>query len=102
MKCPNCGGTGVIHFGNIHVLCGKCKAIGFIDDEPKPKKQMTEQEYIQTCNTEQLAKVLGNIAKNAYQCCENGKTNQCVNRHNCTGYCDYGWEKWLKEKRDVY
>lgn len=66
MKCPNCGGTGVIHFRNIHVLCGKCQGIGFIDDEPKPKKQseklMTEQEYIQTCTTEQLAEVLADVS----------------------------------------
>ena len=59
--------------------------------------EKTEQEYIQTCNTEQLAEVIGNIAKNAYLCGQNGKTNKCVNRHNCTGYCDYGWEKWLKQ-----
>lgn len=59
--------------------------------------EKTEQEYIQTCNMEQLADVLGKIAKNAYQCGQNGKTNKCVNRNHCTGYCDYGWEMWLKQ-----
>lgn len=65
---------------------------------PKPNPlPMTEQEYIQTCNTEQLAEVICNIAKNAYQCCQDGKTNKCVNRNHCTGYCDYGWVEWLKQ-----
>ena len=58
---------------------------------------MTEQEFIQTCDIEQLADVLGKIAKNAYQCGQNGKTNKCVNRNHCTGYCDYGWTGWLKQ-----
>jgi hypothetical protein len=65
--------------------------------EIKNDKSMTDQEYIQTCNMEQLAEVLGKIAKNAYQCGQDGKTNKCVNRHNCTGYCDYGWGEWLKQ-----
>ena len=38
MKCPACEGTGIIHFRNIHEICGKCKGIGFIDEEPKTKK----------------------------------------------------------------
>ena len=55
MKCPACEGTGIIHFRNIHEICGKCKGIGFIDEKPKPKKQKTEQEWLQTASTEQLA-----------------------------------------------
>ena len=65
--------------------------------ECKYYQPITEQEYIQTCNAEQLAEVLGKIAKNAYQCGQNGKTNKCVNRNHCTGYCDYGWAMWLKQ-----
>ena len=60
-------------------------------------KPLTNEEWIKQCNTEQLAEVIGNIAKNAYQCGQNGKTNKCVNRNHCTGYCDYGWEMWLKQ-----
>ena len=57
----------------------------------------TNEEWLRQCTTEQLAEVIGNIAKNAYQCCQDGKTNKCVNRKNCTGYCDYGWGMWLKQ-----
>ena len=93
MKCPDCGGTGVIHFRNIHVLCRKCKALGFIDDEPKPKKQMTEQEYIQTCNTEQLAEFLHGIVIRAVQATWDGK------KPDYPAYL-YDWKKWLKEKHE--
>lgn len=102
MKCEECGGTGKVQkwfyertgFGKYEKVCGDvkcewCNGTGEVEQ--------TEQEYIQTCNTEQLAEVIGNIAKNAYQCCQDGKTNKCVNRHNCTGYCNYGWEMWLKQ-----
>ena len=60
-------------------------------------KPQTNEEYIHSLNTEQLAEWIGNIAKNAYQCGQDGKTNKCVNRNHCTGYCDYGWEMWLKQ-----
>jgi hypothetical protein len=75
-KCEYCDGTGA-----------ECGLAGRFECPKTPK---TEQEYIQTCNTEQLAEWIGNIAKNAYQCGQNGKTNKCVNRNHCTGYCDYG------------
>lgn len=65
--------------------------------EIERSEPLTEQDYIQTCNTEQLADVLGIIAKNAYQCGQDGKTSKCVNRKNCTGYCEYGWYAWLKQ-----
>ena len=34
---------------------------------PKNGKPMTEQEYIQTCNTEQLAKVFGSMLFEAWK-----------------------------------
>ena len=62
MKCPECDGTGKV----VHPMmsmngdeytgeweqheCEMCGGTGEI--------QQTEQEYIQTCNTEQLAEVL--------------------------------------------
>ena len=59
---------------------------------------MTNEEFIRTCSTEELAILLGQIVHNAYQCAFDGRTNKCFNRKNCTGYCNYGWDKWLKEK----
>lgn len=92
MKCPICDGTGVIHVRNIHVLCGKCQGIGFIDDdEPKPKKQMTEQEWLQTATTEQLAEWLRGVYWHCHEIdCE---------------HCNYPWRcmekgdivEWLKQ-----
>lgn len=55
MKCKYCDGDGVIvdveyaHAGKY--TCGNCDGAGVV--EP-----LTEQEYIQTCNTEQLAECL--------------------------------------------
>ena len=63
----------------------------------KEKKEQTNEEWFCNLSTEEKAKWLGQIAKNAYKCCENGKTNKCVNRNHCTGYCDYGWDEWLKQ-----
>ena len=78
------------------MICPKCRGVGRIPFGEEPEIY-TEEEWLHTLNTEQLAEVLGNIAKNAYQCCQDGKTNKCVNHRNCTGYCDYGWELWLKQ-----
>ena len=99
MKCPKCGGTGFVPtnvFGvNGAIKCDFCDGTGvFITNNEEPQ---TNEEWIKSANTEQLAEVIGNIAKNAYQCGQNGKTNKCVNRNHCTGYCDYGWEEWLKQ-----
>ena len=99
MKCPKCGGTGFVPtnvFGvNGAIKCDFCDGTGvFITNNEEPQ---TNEEWIKSANTEQLAEVIGNIAKNAYQCGQNGKTNKCVNRNHCTGYCDYGWGEWLKQ-----
>lgn len=93
LSCPQCGFPKIRDCGNGLYQCDVC-GTHFDKDE---NIVLTEQEYIQTCTTEQLAEFLGNIAKNAYQCGQNGKTNKCVNRNHCTGYCDYGWGEWLKQ-----
>lgn len=54
-------------------------------------------EWMREASLEELAELFGRIAENAYQCGQNGKTNKCVNRNHCTGYCDYGWGEWLKQ-----
>ena len=51
MKCPNCGGSGKI-------FCSMCKGTGLYHEDDL----ITEQKYIQTCNTEQLAEVLADVA----------------------------------------
>jgi nitrogen fixation/metabolism regulation signal transduction histidine kinase len=74
-----------------------CSVVDKSRTECKFYQPFTNEEYIKSLDTEQLADVIGNIAKNAYQCGQDGKTNKCVNRNHCTGYCDYGWGEWLKQ-----
>ena len=63
MKCEECGGTGKVQkwfyertgFGKYEKVCGDvkcewCNGTGEVEQ--------TEQEYLQTCNTEQLAEFL--------------------------------------------
>ena len=54
MKCPKCDGTGDARYSNGIFAwvsnCDQCGGSGII--EP-----LTEQEYLQSCNTEQLADV---------------------------------------------
>lgn len=47
MICPKCGGGGKVY-------CTMCKGTGLYHEEDL----ITEQEYIQTCTTEQLAEWL--------------------------------------------
>ena len=51
MKCKNCDGSGIDMFES---ECRFCGGMGVV--EP-----LTEQEYIQTCNTEQLAEFLCDV-----------------------------------------
>lgn len=59
MKCPNCNGTGNI--ANGMWLCCECQGTGYIEDE-MPQKMLTNEEYIRTCSTEELAKLIYKIA----------------------------------------
>ena len=55
-RCPNCNGKGFYAVDWQKVRCEVCNGSG--------KKPMTEQEYLQTCGTEQLAESLFNIMAN--------------------------------------
>jgi DnaJ-class molecular chaperone len=50
MKCPKCGGSG-------KVFCSMCKGTGLYHEDDL----ITEQEYIQTCTTEQLAEEISQL-----------------------------------------
>ena len=50
MICPKCGGGGKI-------FCSMCKGTGLYHENDL----ITEQEYIQTCDTEQLAEFLTKV-----------------------------------------
>ena len=93
MKCKNCGGSGIDMFES---ECRFCGGMGVV--EP-----LTEQEYIQTCNAEQLAYVLMKIFVTRTFChlCPEGDV--CDIGYNCeysSGEKIEDWVKWLKEKHD--
>ena len=98
MKCDRCNGTGRRveesdnGIGWIPVKCEYCHGTGEVEQ--------TEQEYIQTCNTEQLAEFLSRVFQ-ARAFCE-----ICDIRKRCEfrAGCKYGnkpyrecWKEWLKQ-----
>ena len=59
IKCPHCNGKGFSEINStINMTCGWCMGQGELDLEIVPTEPQTEQEYIQTCNTEQLAEAI--------------------------------------------
>lgn len=74
MKCQNCDGTGKVDGwdGWTEYDCEVCHGKGYL----------TEQEYIQTCNTEQLAEFLCNV----------GFENETIARKFKSE-----WVAWLKQ-----
>ena len=62
-KCTNCNGTGIVGEGRLGRICGRCKGIGFVD-EPRPKKkEPTNEEWLWSATTEQLAEFLNLIIR---------------------------------------
>ena len=56
IKCPHCNGKGFSEINSaLNMTCGWCMGQGELDLEIVPKEPQTEQEYLQTCTTEQLA-----------------------------------------------
>ena len=77
MKCKACGGTG----GNNGLECPFCEGSGQV--------QMTEQEYLQTCDTEQLAEWIASVVQKAISIKE---SNSIVMLESAIW-----WEEWLKQ-----
>ena len=63
----------------------------------KQRKPQTNEEYIRTCSTEELAEFLRDAGEICSIC-------KYWDDTNCSEICPYGtdrkkaWEKWLKEK----
>ena len=61
MKCPKCNGSGEIkHDWLPNETCHNCDGTGYVD--------MTNEEYIKSLDTEQLAKWLSNHNAFIYEC----------------------------------
>ena len=95
MKCKHCNGFGWYYNDITEIKKIKCPMCGGTG-----KVEQTEQEYIQTCNTEQLAEFLSRVfwAKTFCEICDIKKI--CQIRHGCK----YGnksyiecWKEWLKQ-----
>ena len=60
MKCPICNGKGTQFIadydGMYDIVCEQCKGKGEVDENGKPI--FTNEEYLRSCTTEQLAEFL--------------------------------------------
>ena len=102
MKCPMCNGSGKCYEQKIRyqeietnrtdftlAKCHKCNGTGEV--------QMTNEEWLHTLNTEQLADVLNKMTLSCYICGQDGvreDTRHCV-FGKCTGKEDI--LVWLKQ-----
>ena len=81
IKCPICGGTGL---SNKTIFCTTCLGRG------KIKKPLSNEEWLRSCSTEELAEFL------AYECGEAITDYRDNNSMDLTGV--YRWQNWLQEK----
>ena len=84
MKCPECNG---VPYDEVWT-CEECNGKGVV--EP-----LTNEEYIKSCNTEQLAEfIIGERKGCVYADCPNGET-PCM---SCKNGCDIDkLVEWLKQ-----
>lgn len=87
MKCPRCNGNGSIPYHIADDLfdetnCPLCGGSGEV---------MTEQEYLQTCNTEQLADVIADFYLLGYT---HGHNQMDITSRT-------KWTEWLKQPHTI-
>jgi len=104
MKCPMCNGSGKCYEQKIRyqeietnrtdftlAKCHKCNGTGEV--------QMTNEEYLKSCNTEQLVHVIHLMTTSCYVCGKDGVDyKRCYFHKKCTGPKEI--EEWLKEKHE--
>lgn len=76
MRCYRCNGSGV---DDDNILCYRCGGKGEIE--------LTEQEYLQSCNTEQLADVIADFYLLGYT---HGHNQMDITSRT-------KWTEWLKQ-----
>ena len=105
MKCEECGGTGKVQkwfyertgFGKYEKVCGDvkcewCNGTGEVEQ--------TEEEFIQSCTTEQLADILYNFFMARTFCHICPENNVCDIGYKCkygTGDKKEDFVLWLKQ-----
>lgn len=96
LSCPICNNPKLREYGNGIYQCDVCETY-FDKDE---NILLTEQEYIQTCNTEQLAGLVFNILLICSRCGDESQSDEekikkCpFGKIGCT---KKDWQKWLKQ-----
>ncbi len=99
MKCPICNGKGyqfvADYDGMYDIVCEQCKGKGELDENGKPI--LTNEEYLKSCTTEQLAELLDKMTLSCYICGQDGyneNPRHCI-FGRCTGKEDIF--EWLKK-----
>lgn len=91
MKCPICNGKGTQFIadydGMYDIVCDKCKGKGELDENGKPI--LTNEEYLKSCTTEQLAEWIASVVQKAISI---KKNNGIVMLESAIW-----WEEWLKQ-----
>lgn len=98
MKCKYCNGTGYNDTQRGTVMtefppCPWCGGSGYVRDN-----EQTNEEYIRSCSTEELAEFLHWLTLACYICGKDGvreDKKHCI-FGRCTGHEDI--KEWLKEK----
>jgi len=92
LSCPQCGFPRIRDCGNGLYQCDDC---GTHFDKSENIVQ-TEQEYLQTCSTEQLVHVIHLMTSCCYVCGKDGVDyKRCYFHKKCTGPKEI--EEWLKQ-----
>ena len=93
MKCPICNGKGyqfvADYDGMYDIVCEQCKGKGELDENGKPI--LTNEEYLKSCTTEQLAEWMA-LRLNP------GILLALRMKYHCTDI--NAVREWLKEKHD--
>lgn len=99
IKCPHCNGKGFSELNSaLNMTCGWCMGKGELDLEIVPTEPQTEQEYLQTCTTEQLAETILEMCD--YRPCFACGIGYCDDEDWCHVYSDEAREfvlEWLKQ-----
>ena len=91
MKCPICNGKGyqfiADYDGMYDIVCEQCKGKGEVDENGKPI--FTNEEYLHSLNTEQLAEWIASVVRKAISIKE---SNGIVMLESVIW-----WVEWLKQ-----
>ena len=87
--CPICKGRGTVGYFHIDhfvdIECDRCHGSGEVSET-----DMTNEEYLKTCTTEQLAEWMASVVQKAISIKEN---NGIVMLESAIW-----WEEWLKQQ----